>query len=59
MKSWIQDNYLDDKLSYKVLRQAVTEAWEAVGEQELKDLLASMPERCKAVIAANGLHTKF
>jgi len=59
MKSWIQDNYLDDKLSYKVLRQAVTEAWEAVGEQEFKDLLPSMPERCKAVIAANGLHTKF
>jgi transposase len=59
MKDWIQDNYLDDKLSYKVLRQAVIEAWEAVGEREFKDLLASMTERCQAVIAANGLHTKF
>jgi hypothetical protein len=59
MKDWIQDNYLDNKLSYKVLRQAVIEAWEAVGEREFKDLLASITERCQAVIAANGLYTKF
>ena len=59
MKDWIQDNYLDNKLSYKVLRQAVIEAWEAVGEREFKDLLASITERCQAVIAANGLHIKF
>jgi hypothetical protein len=59
MKDWIQDNYLDDKLSYKMLRQAVIKAWEAVGEREFKNLLASITERYQAVIAANGLYIKF
>ena len=59
MKDWIQNHYPDDKLSYKVLRQAVMEAWEAVGWQQLEDLLVSMPRRCEAVIAANGMYTKF
>ena len=31
MKDWIQNHYSGDQLGYKVLRQAVTEAWEAVG----------------------------
>jgi hypothetical protein len=59
MKNWISDNYLDDKLSYKVLRQAVMEAWETVGQQELDGLLNSIHERCEAVVAANGMYTKF
>jgi hypothetical protein len=42
-----------------VLRQAVIEAWEAIGEREFKDLLASIIKRCQAVIAANGLYIKF
>jgi hypothetical protein len=59
MKDWTQDNYLNNKLNYKVLRQAVIETWKAVGEREFKDLLASITKRCQVVIAANGLHTKF
>jgi transposase len=59
MKDWIQARYLDDKLSYKILRKAVIEAWDAIGENELAELLNSMPQRCQAVIDANGLYTKF
>jgi len=47
------------KLSYKMLRQAVQDAWDAVGWQTLEGLLCSMPRRCEAVIAANGMYTKF
>jgi hypothetical protein len=35
------------------------EAWKTVGQQELDDLLNSMHERCEAVVAANGIYTKF
>jgi hypothetical protein len=59
MKDWIQSRYLNDKLSYKILRKAVTEAWDAIEESELTELLNSMPQRCQAVIEANGLYTKF
>ena len=59
IKNWISDNYLDDKLNYKVLRQAVMEAWKTVGQQELDDLLNSMHERCEAVVAVNSIYTKF
>jgi hypothetical protein len=60
MKDWIQNRFPGkDNLSYKLLRQAVIDAWEAVGKQHFIDLLASMHERCVAVIAANGMYTKF
>jgi hypothetical protein len=42
-----------------MLRQAVIKTWEAVGEREFKNLLASITKRCQVIIAANGLHTKF
>jgi transposase len=51
MKDWIQEHYPGwDKLSYKVLRKAVQDAWDAVGWQQLKDLLSTMHEKCEAVI---------
>ncbi|KAK4095897.1 hypothetical protein N658DRAFT_437247, partial [Parathielavia hyrcaniae] len=60
MKDWIEDRYgLEEKPSYDKLREYVKEAWEALPDDNLKQLLASMPERCKAVIAANGMHTKY
>lgn len=60
MKDWIQDCYgLDEKPSYDRLRAYVKQAWEALPEDFLKSLLASMPRRCEAVIEANGMHTKY
>lgn len=45
---------------YDRLRVAVKEAWEkGITEDFLIGLLASMRERCQAVIDANGMHTKF
>ena len=60
--NWIK-NYIDlyyddtDKLNYNQLRQAVTEAWNAVPEDFLDEQIRRMPDRCEAVIRANGMHT--
>jgi len=60
MKDWIQDNYImEDLTSYKTLRKAVTEAWEAVGQAALDKLLDGMHARCVAVINADGRATKY
>ena len=58
MKDYIQKNF-PDKMSYDKLRAAVKEAWEAVPEDYLMELLDSMPARCQAVINAKGMYTKF
>jgi hypothetical protein len=59
MKDYIEDQHGDiEKPSYNQLREWVWEAWDAVPEDWLKELLASMPlMRCEAVIKANGMHT--
>jgi hypothetical protein len=60
MKNWIQEYYPGwDKLDYKLLRETVQQAWEAITWQELENLLVIMPRRCEAVIAANIMYTKF
>lgn len=60
MKDYIEDRYGHiEKPSYNQLRQWVREAWEQIDENLIEDLLASMPERCKDVIAAEGRHTKW
>ena len=46
-------------MSTSKLRIALQEAWDAVPEDFLIELLESMPERCKAVIEAGGGHTRF
>jgi hypothetical protein len=58
MKDWIHEQYgLDENnLSYDRLRQVVEEAWKAIPQEVLEDLLLDMPTRCALVIAANGGH---
>jgi transposase len=58
IKDFIQANF-PDRMSISELRTALQEAWEAVPEDYLIELLLSMPERCKAVIEASGGHTRF
>jgi transposase len=58
MKDYIQEKF-PEKMSYDRLRAAVLEAWEAIPEDFLRDHVYSMPERCEAVITADGKHTKF
>lgn len=59
MKDWIQDQYEDTLITYNPLREAVAAAWEAVEEDYLEELLATMPARCQAVIDADGLQTRW
>ena len=58
MKNYLQDNF-PEQMSYERLRAAVKEAWEAIGQDELRELVESMPARCQAVIDANGLFMKY
>jgi crotonobetainyl-CoA:carnitine CoA-transferase CaiB-like acyl-CoA transferase len=58
MKDWIQDRYDDSLKKYDELRAAIIEAWRAVDDAYLLELLASMPARCQAVIEADGMHTR-
>ena len=41
------------------VRQYVREEWDKLELQDFHKYIASMPERCKAVIAVNGGHTKW
>ena len=58
MKDYIELHY-PEKMSYDTLRAAVIEAWDQIGEDLLRELIQSMPTRCAAVIAANGMHIPF
>jgi transposase len=60
IKDYIEDKWgLEENPSYNKLCSYVKEAWEALPESYLKELLASMPARCQDVIEANGMHTKY
>jgi hypothetical protein len=59
MKDYIQEYYPQVHSSYKRLRAAVQEAWESITHERIKELVHSMRDRCKAVIKAEGLYTKY
>jgi hypothetical protein len=46
-------------MSYDELRVAVNEVWNQIGEDLLRDLIATIHARCEAVIKVNGMHTPF
>ena len=46
-------------MSYDELRRVVKEAWEAVPEDWLIELVRGIRARYQAVIDANGIHTKY
>jgi hypothetical protein len=58
MKDYIETHF-PEKMRYDALRAAVIEAWYSISEDLLRDLIMSMPARCAAVIAANGVHIPF
>jgi len=58
MKDYIEQNF-PDKMPYDQLRVAVKEAWEALPEEWLQELVKEMTVRYQAVIDANGMHTNF
>lgn len=60
VKDYIQDKWgLEEEPSYNRLREYVKEAWNALPEGYITELLASTRARCQAVIDAEGAHTKY
>jgi hypothetical protein len=61
MKDWIQRQYghIDTISSYPRLRQIVEEAWDAIPNERICELIESMPAQCQAVIYVNGGHTIY
>lgn len=59
IKDWIGDRYLDRRLSYNQLREAVRAAWDAIPTSFLDKQLDLMQARCQAVIEAQGGHTPY
>lgn len=58
MKDWIEEHYSQEDMSYDQLRRVVKEAWDAVSEDYLEELILTMPDRCRLVIEANGGYIK-
>jgi hypothetical protein len=58
MKTLLQEN-CRKKLSNDDLRVAVKRAWEVVEGSELEGFISQMPERCQALVEANGLFSRF
>lgn len=59
MKDYIERHYLEVHRSYKRLREVVQEAWESITKERIRELIREMPKRCRAVIEAEGLYTKY
>ena len=60
MKDYQDRKWGDDYCSLSEERERIMECWEeAVTDERLEQLLRSMPERCAAVIAAEGGPTKW
>jgi transposase len=59
VKDWINEKWPRARNTGYLLMDQVEEAWKAVPAEFLRKLLESMPERCRQVIMANGLHTKY
>lgn len=59
IKEWIWNHHPKDSMKYDELRKALKEAWDAVPEDWLIELIRGMKERCQAVIDANRMYTKY
>ena len=62
MKDWIQEQYPEyekGKISYKLLRKMVQEAWDSISVDQLTELIDSMHQRCQDVLDAHGDHIKW
>ena len=59
MKNWLQT--LDPAIhrNYRRLRAAVHTAWLRITNDQIRDLIRSMRDRCQAVINAKGGETKY
>lgn len=47
LKDWLGQHYPDHKCSYEELRRRVQEAWEALQEGRLREIMDTMHQRCQ------------
>ena len=60
MKDFLEEKYgLDEKVTFDRLRSRVGETWDKIEGTYLRELVDSMPSRMRAVVDANGMHTRF
>jgi transposase len=59
IKDIIEEKDPEIHRSYPKLRAAIIEAWNSITDEEVRDLIRSMHDRCQAVIDAEGWHTKY
>ena len=59
LKDIIEKNDPTIHKNYKRLRAAVIEAWNTITDEEIRDIIREMGDRCQAVIDANGMYTKW
>ena len=65
LKQWITKHHPELKTmgksnaDYEALRQAIQEAWHAIDQDEINNLIRSMDHRVNHVQAANGWQTRF
>jgi DDE superfamily endonuclease len=65
IKTWLQKNRPDlchggkSEEDRAALGRAIVEAWDAIPQESIDGLIRSMGKRCKAVIKAEGWHTKY
>ena len=58
-KDWVQDLDLEIHRNYARLRFTVSRAWDLISDDLIREYIHQMPERCQAVIDAQGGVTKF
>jgi hypothetical protein len=59
MKNYLENHYPEEDYSYDQLRAHVKKAWDSITSDQLLDLLKTISQRYKDVIAAEGGHTKW
>jgi Transposase. len=59
IKDIIEEKDPEIHRSYPRLRKAIIEAWNSITDEEIRDLIRTMHDRCQAVIDADGWHTKY
>lgn len=63
LKDYLQSHYPDIDIRSQMpstrLHEIIQEAWDSITLHEIERVIGSMPERCQAVIKAEGSHTKY
>jgi DDE superfamily endonuclease len=65
MKEWIVQHYPElsklgkSQAAYDQLARAIEEAWDAVDQEYIDNLIRGMPRRVAALYLAKGWHTKY